>query len=80
MRHGLDRLARSGRILSEHVAISVTYLGGKAESYTLNFSRPAAGVYAQYYKLLHFGVSGYRQLCDNMMANAGVPPGGACGP
>ena len=56
--------------LSEHVAISVTYLGGKAESYTLNFSRPAAGVYAQYYKLLHFGMSGYRQLCDNMMANA----------
>ena len=56
--------------LSEHVAISVTYLGGKAESYTLNFSRPATGVYAQYYKLLHFGVSGYRQVCDNMMANA----------
>lgn len=56
--------------LSDHVAISITYLGGKAESYTLNFSRPAAGVYAQYYKLLHFGMSGYRQVCDNMMANA----------
>ena len=61
---------RQRRDLSEHVAISVTYLGGKAESYTLNFSRPAAGVYAQYYKLLHFGRSGYRQVCDNMMANA----------
>ena len=56
--------------LSDHVAISVTYLGGKAESYTLNFSRPAAGVYAQYYKLLHYGMSGYRQTCENMMANA----------
>ena len=56
--------------LSEHVAISVTYLGGKAESCTLNFSRPATGVYAQYYKLLHYGMSGYRQCCDNMMANA----------
>ena len=56
--------------LSEHVAISVTYLGGEAESYTLNFSRPASGVYNQYYKLLHYGRSGYRQVCDNMMENA----------
>ena len=56
--------------LSEHVSISVTYLGGNAESYTLNFSRPATGVYAQYYKLLHYGMSGYRRCCDNMMANA----------
>ena len=56
--------------LSDHVAISVSYLGGKAESYTLNFSRPAAGVYGQYYKLLHYGMSGYRQCCDNMMENA----------
>jgi len=56
--------------LSEHVAISVTYLGGKAESYTLNFSRPASGVYVQFYKLLRFGMSGYRKCCDNMMRNA----------
>lgn len=56
--------------LSEHVAISVTYLGGKAESYTLNFSRPASGVYVQFYKLLRFGMSGYRNCCDNMMRNA----------
>jgi len=56
--------------LSEHVAISVTYLGGKADSYTLNFSRPASGVYVQFYKLLRFGMAGYRQCCDNMMGNA----------
>jgi glutamate decarboxylase len=56
--------------LSEHVAISVTYLGGEAESYTLNFSRPATGVYVQYYKLLRFGLHGYQQACDNLMANA----------
>ena len=41
-----------------------------AESYTLNFSRPATGVYSQYYKLLHFGMEGYRQGCENMMGNA----------
>ena len=56
--------------LSEHVAISVTYLGGKADSYTLNFSRPATGVYSQYYKLLHYGRAGYRQCCENMLRNA----------
>lgn len=56
--------------LSEHVAVSVTYLGGKADSYTLNFSRPASGVYVQFYKLLRLGMAGYRQCCDNMMTNA----------
>jgi len=56
--------------LSEHVAISVTYLGGKAESFTLNFSRPASGVYVQFYKLMRYGLSGYQQVCDNMMGNA----------
>jgi glutamate decarboxylase len=56
--------------LSEHVAISVTYLGGKSDSYTLNFSRPASGVYVQYYKLMRYGLEGYRQCCENMMANA----------
>lgn len=61
---------RERKDLSEHVAISVTYLGGKADSYTLNFSRPASGVYVQYYKLLRYGVSGYQQCCDNMMSNA----------
>lgn len=61
---------RERKDLSEHVAISVTYLGGKADSYTLNFSRPASGVYVQYYKFLRYGISGYRQVCSNMMANA----------
>lgn len=56
--------------LSEHVATSVTYLGGKAESYTLNFSRPASGIYVQYYKFLRYGLAGYRQVCENMMGNA----------
>ncbi len=61
---------RQRKDLSEHVAISVTYLGGKADSYTLNFSRPASGVYIQYYKLLRYGMAGYRQCCENMMSNA----------
>ena len=58
--------------LSEHVAISVTYLGGKADSYTLNFSRPASGVYVQYYKLLRYGLNGYQECCDSMMRYAKI--------
>ena len=61
---------RKRKGLSEHVAISVTYLGGKSESYTLNFSRPASGAYVQYYKLMRYGRAGYQQVCDNMMQNA----------
>ena len=61
---------RQRKDLSEHVAISVTYLGGKSESYTLNFSRPASGAYVQYYKLMRYGRAGYQQVCDNMMQNA----------
>ena len=49
---------------------SVSYLGGKADSYTLNFSRPASGIYVQYYKFLRYGLAGYQQVCDNMMGNA----------
>lgn len=61
---------RQRKNLSEHVAISVTYLGGNADSYTLNFSRPASGVYVQYYKLLRYGMNGFRTVCNTMMRNA----------
>eukprot|EP01065_Artemidia_motanka_P032396 TRINITY_DN39411_c0_g1_i1.p1 TRINITY_DN39411_c0_g1~~TRINITY_DN39411_c0_g1_i1.p1 ORF type:complete len:567 (+),score=195.13 TRINITY_DN39411_c0_g1_i1:256-1701(+) len=56
--------------LSEHVAVNVCYLGGSADSYTMNFSRPAQGIYVQYYKFLRLGLDGYRRLCVNQMAVA----------
>ena len=58
---------RSREGLSEHVATSVSYLGGKADSYTLNFSRPASGVSVQFYKFLRLGREGYSRLVDNTM-------------
>jgi len=61
---------RQRKDLSEHVAISVSYLGGQAESYTLNFSRPASGIYVQYYKFLRLGIQGYQKSCDHMMQHA----------
>ena len=51
---------RERKGLSEHVAVNVAYLGGKAESYTLNFSRPASGIYVQLYKFLRLGKEGAR--------------------
>lgn len=59
---------RERKNLSEHVAISVSYLGGRADSYTLNFSRPASGIYVQLYKFLRLGRAGYTQVVNNMMS------------
>jgi len=53
--------------LAEHIAISVTYLGGHCDSMTLNFSRPASGIYCQYYKFLRLGIHGYTHKVDNQM-------------
>jgi len=58
---------REKKDLSEHVAISVSYLGGNADSYTLNFSRPASGIMVQFYKILRLGMEGYRSKVDNQM-------------
>jgi len=45
----------------------VSYLGGACDSYTLNFSRPASGIYNQYYKFLRLGIEGYTLKVANMM-------------
>mmetsp|Transcript_122710 Transcript_122710/g.261873 ORF Transcript_122710/g.261873 Transcript_122710/m.261873 type:complete len:237 (-) Transcript_122710:75-785(-) len=49
---------------SERVAVA------QADSYTLNFSRPASGVFVQYYKFHRLGIKGYKALTENRMANA----------
>ena len=33
--------------LADHIAVTVTYLGGSSDSLTLNFSRPASGPYVR---------------------------------
>jgi len=53
--------------LAEHIAISVSYLGGQCDSMTLNFSRPASGPLVQLYKLVRLGRPGYKKLADNQM-------------
>jgi len=54
--------------LAEHIAVTVTYLGGSSDSLTLNFSRPASGPYVQFYKLLRLGKEGYKQKVENQMS------------
>mmetsp|Transcript_25314 Transcript_25314/g.69790 ORF Transcript_25314/g.69790 Transcript_25314/m.69790 type:complete len:244 (+) Transcript_25314:2026-2757(+) len=53
--------------LSEHIEVEVTYLGGVSRSMTLNFSRPATGVYVQAYKFLRLGMVGYRRKVRNQL-------------
>jgi glutamate decarboxylase len=53
--------------LAEHIAVSVSYLGGHCDSMTLNFSRPATAAYVQYYKFLRLGLEGYKQKVDSQM-------------
>jgi glutamate decarboxylase len=43
---------RQRQDLAEHIAISVSYLGGHCDSMTLNFSRPASAAYVQMYKFV----------------------------
>ena len=50
---------------SETPPAASPHLGGSSDSFTLNFSRPATGVYVQFYKFLRLGTTGYRRVCDN---------------
>lgn len=59
---------RERKNLSEYVAVDVSYLGGRGESYTLNFSRPASGLYVQLFKFLRLGKDGTQGRGDGACA------------
>ncbi|MFP6663458.1 MAG: glutamate decarboxylase [Deltaproteobacteria bacterium] len=48
--------------LPEDLVFHVNYLGGDMPTFTLNFSKPATQVVAQYYNFLRLGREGYRQV------------------
>jgi glutamate decarboxylase len=48
--------------LPEDLVFHVSYLGGDAPTFNLNFSRPAAQVIAQYYEFLRLGRDGYGRV------------------
>ncbi|MHB8896266.1 MAG: glutamate decarboxylase, partial [Candidatus Geothermincolia bacterium] len=56
--------------LPEDLVFSVNYLGGEEETYTLNFSKSASQVLAQYYNFIRLGFEGYKRIMDACMENA----------
>jgi glutamate decarboxylase len=48
--------------LPGELVFSVNYLGGSMPTFSLNFSRPAGQVAAQYYNFLRLGREGYRKI------------------
>jgi glutamate decarboxylase len=53
---------RDAAALPEDLVFSVNYLGGEMDTFSLNFSRPAAQVAAQYYIFLRLGRDGFRKV------------------
>lgn len=59
-------LWRSQDALPEELIFHVNYLGGDMPTFTLNFSRSAAFVIAQYYNFIRLGRSGYTNIMVNL--------------
>ncbi|HEX3425281.1 MAG TPA: glutamate decarboxylase [Acidimicrobiales bacterium] len=55
---------RDQAALPDDLVFKVDYLGGEMPTFTLNFSRPASQVAAQYYNFLRLGFSGYKAVQD----------------
>jgi len=56
--------------LPKDLIFELHYLGSIEYSFSLNFSRPAAPIIAQYFNLLHLGFEGYRAIGLDDMKNA----------
>jgi glutamate decarboxylase len=58
------------RIFNEDLIFYVNYLGGEMPTATLNFSRNAFQIAAQYYQFLRLGFEGYRRVMKLTVDNA----------
>jgi glutamate decarboxylase len=56
--------------LPDELVFSVNYLGGEEETFTLNFSKAATMVLAQYYNFIRLGFDGYKRIMETCMENA----------
>ncbi|RUO96121.1 glutamate decarboxylase [Jimgerdemannia flammicorona] len=63
-------LWRSESHLPKELIFELHYLGGTEQTYTLNFSRPACFMIAQYYNFVRLGAEGYRSIMENDLLNA----------
>ncbi|KAF8892646.1 glutamate decarboxylase [Infundibulicybe gibba] len=58
--------------LPKDLIFELHYLGSVEYSFSLNFSRPAAPIIAQYFNLIHLGFEGYRSVALDDLKNARV--------
>jgi len=56
--------------LPKDLIFELHYLGSVEYSFSLNFSRPAAPIIAQYFNFLHLGFEGYRAIGLDDLKNA----------
>ncbi|KAF8505181.1 glutamate decarboxylase [Gautieria morchelliformis] len=56
--------------LPKDLIFELHYLGSVEYSFSLNFSRPAAPIIAQYFNLIHLGFEGYRSIALSDLKNA----------
>mmetsp|Transcript_11091 Transcript_11091/g.18146 ORF Transcript_11091/g.18146 Transcript_11091/m.18146 type:complete len:495 (+) Transcript_11091:135-1619(+) len=56
--------------LPDELVTHVNYLGGDQSSFTLNFSKPASQIIAQYYMFVRLGFEGYAKIMKNGLLNA----------
>lgn len=63
-------LWRDKAALPEDLIFHVNYLGGEMPTFTLNFSRSASPIVAQYYNFLRLGREGYTHIMQNLKSVA----------
>ncbi|EJF65670.1 glutamate decarboxylase [Dichomitus squalens LYAD-421 SS1] len=61
---------RSKQFLPKDLIFELHYLGSVEYSFSLNFSRPAHPIIAQYFNFVHLGFEGYRNVALQDLANA----------
>jgi len=61
---------RSGDFLPKELIFNINYLGAAQASFTLNFSKGASNVIAQYYQLIRLGKKGFRAIMTLLTRNA----------
>ncbi|KAI5124067.1 hypothetical protein M0805_003894 [Coniferiporia weirii] len=61
---------RDKSLLPKDLIFELHYLGSVEYSFSLNFSRPAAPIIAQYFNFVHLGFEGYRRVALTDLKNA----------
>ncbi|KAL4195989.1 hypothetical protein AMTRI_Chr04g243800 [Amborella trichopoda] len=67
---------RTKEDLPDELIFHINYLGADQPTFTLNFSKGASQIIAQYYQFIRLGFEGYRNIMGNCAENAKVLRGG----